>query len=123
WSAIRDGCPSRCEWSAGLAAQALIPSARGGLFRSWARTTHRKVGLHSHLRRVRAEADAPFGQPSGRVDTVGAVQQNLEVAVRARRVTAVAHLGDLVTRPHALADGDVPAVDVAVQGDRAVGVP
>ena len=43
--------------------------------------------------------------------------------MRPGRVAAVAHLGDLVAGPDALADVDVPAVDVAVQRDGAVGVP
>ena len=70
-----------------------------------------------------AGAQAPFRQPSDRVDAVGAVQQHLEVQVRAGGVAAVADRGDLIARPDPLADLNVPGVDVAVQRHRAVGVP
>ena len=53
---------------------------------------------------------------------VCAVDQNLEMQVRAGRVALVADCRDLIAGHYALTDLHSPGVDVAVEGHRSVGV-
>src|SRR5699024_9005657 len=69
---------------------------------------------------ARSERDAVLGQPRHRVDLLSAVLPDLEVQVRAGRLAAVAHRGDLLAGVDLLTLGDQGSVDVAVDRDRAV---
>src|SRR5690606_24335018 len=73
------------------------------------------------LGRESADVHAVLGEPRQRVDLLAPVgRPDLEVQVRAGRLTLVAHEGDLVARLDPLALGHREAGDVAVDGDDAV---
>ena len=68
----------------------------------------------------RLVADPVPVEPRARVDDGARGGPHLHVQVRAGRVAAVAHLGDLLAGGHLFAHRDQRAVDVPVRGDRAV---
>ena len=72
---------------------------------------------------ARSKVDAVLVQPHYWIDLLTRGVPHLEVQMRSRRITPVAHLGDLLARSHFLAFRDKRSIDVPVHGSCSVGMP